>query len=219
MGVAFNNIRQGPGIAYFPAASLAYGENIVVNFGATPFQYLVEGYSPLQLQSSLDNTKTDALLRWTKNVLSLYPGGKFFPEYGRIPNQDYQTLLVITNRLLEFLGPYLHSGFVVEQSFFPFFASCLGLPEKITHNHVISTKDVSYNKTDLLLDIMWTFLEVNLTNRKKRHKYIHKWCKKINLSFISAGIGDENVLGEIMHNFNEPVSFQFAQFGLPIPAL
>ncbi|CAL8088738.1 unnamed protein product [Orchesella dallaii] len=160
LGTAFSNIRRGPGVAYFPAASLAYGENIVSNFGATPLQYLVEGFSPLQLQSSLDNAKTDLLLSWLNSVLSLYPGTKFCPEYvGGANNVDYQTLLVITNRLIEFLGPHLQSGFVVEQSFFPFFASCLGLPEKIMHTDIISAQNISYDKTDLLLDIMWTFLE------------------------------------------------------------
>lgn len=162
MGVAFNNIRRGPGIAYFPAASLAYGENIVTNFGATPFQCLVEGYSPLQIQSNLNNARADLLLQWLNNLLSLYPENQFHPSsaYGGIQSTEYQTLLVITNRLVEFLGPHLQSGYVVEQSFFPFFAKCIGLPEKVTHNDTISSQNISHKKTDLLLDIMWTFLEV-----------------------------------------------------------
>lgn len=160
MGTAFNNIRRGPGIAYFPAASLAYGENIVTNFGATPFQYPIDGYSPLQLQSTVNNAKADSLLAWLNNVLSLYPGDQFYQDYGSVQSQEYQTLLVITNRLVEFLGPHLQSGYVVEQSFFPFFAKCLGLPGKVTHTDIISDQNISYTKTDLLLDIMWTLLEV-----------------------------------------------------------
>jgi len=43
LGVAFTLIRIGPSVAYFPAVSLAYQENIVANFGATPLQFPVDG--------------------------------------------------------------------------------------------------------------------------------------------------------------------------------
>jgi Kip1 ubiquitination-promoting complex protein 1 len=43
LGVAFTDIRRGPHVAYFPAVSLAYQENIVANFGATPLQFPMEG--------------------------------------------------------------------------------------------------------------------------------------------------------------------------------
>lgn len=61
---------------------------------------------------------------------------------------------------MEFLGPHLHSGFVVEQSFYPFFAKILGLPEKISHTDKIVNNQLNYDKASLLMDFMWTFLEV-----------------------------------------------------------
>lgn len=39
LGVAFDNVQYGPGLAYFPAASLSYGESCQMNFGAAPFKY------------------------------------------------------------------------------------------------------------------------------------------------------------------------------------
>ena len=39
LGVAFDNVQYGPGLAYFPAASLSYGESCQMNFGADPFKY------------------------------------------------------------------------------------------------------------------------------------------------------------------------------------
>ena len=39
LGVAFDNVQYGPGLAYFPAASLSYGESCQMNFGASPFKY------------------------------------------------------------------------------------------------------------------------------------------------------------------------------------
>ncbi len=37
--MAFDNVQYGPGLAYFPAASLSYGESCQMNFGGTPFKY------------------------------------------------------------------------------------------------------------------------------------------------------------------------------------
>ncbi|KAB7500764.1 E3 ubiquitin-protein ligase, partial [Armadillidium nasatum] len=48
MGIAFKNIPTGPGIAYFPAFSLAMDESLVVNFGGTPFCYPIHGFRSLQ---------------------------------------------------------------------------------------------------------------------------------------------------------------------------
>ena len=39
LGVAFDNVQYGPGLAYFPAASLSYGESCQMNFGGAPFKY------------------------------------------------------------------------------------------------------------------------------------------------------------------------------------
>ena len=40
LGVAFRNIRQGPGFAYFPAISNGPREDCTANFGNTPFRWL-----------------------------------------------------------------------------------------------------------------------------------------------------------------------------------
>ncbi|KAL6749415.1 concanavalin A-like lectin/glucanase domain-containing protein, partial [Haematococcus lacustris] len=49
LGTAFREVRTlQPHLAYFPAASLSYCERCLLNFGATPFQYPVPGYLPLQ---------------------------------------------------------------------------------------------------------------------------------------------------------------------------
>ena len=39
LGVAFRNVRQGPGYAYFPAISNGPREECTANFGNTPFRY------------------------------------------------------------------------------------------------------------------------------------------------------------------------------------
>lgn len=48
MGIAFDNVRsKEEGMAYFPTVSLSIGEKCLMNFGAIPFVYPVDGYQPL----------------------------------------------------------------------------------------------------------------------------------------------------------------------------
>ena len=51
MGVAFDTVKTGPGFAYFPAFSLSMGENVHVNFGATP---LTVSYTHLTLPTKVN---------------------------------------------------------------------------------------------------------------------------------------------------------------------
>uniref|UniRef100_A0A671M9A4 B30.2/SPRY domain-containing protein n=1 Tax=Sinocyclocheilus anshuiensis TaxID=1608454 RepID=A0A671M9A4_9TELE len=39
LGVAFSNIKTGPGVAYFPAISLSFKESVAFNFGSRPLRY------------------------------------------------------------------------------------------------------------------------------------------------------------------------------------
>ena len=129
-------------------------------------QYAVPGYSPLQLQRSVENAKTDLLLQWLDKVLQLFPNETFMPPdigaRGGISADDYNTLLVISNGIFGFLGPNMHSAFVVERAFLPFFAKTLGLPEKIGQREDITGFPVTPKRAHLLLDAMWTFLEVQI---------------------------------------------------------
>ncbi|XP_047202936.1 E3 ubiquitin-protein ligase RNF123 isoform X2 [Girardinichthys multiradiatus] len=70
LGTAFNNIKMGPGVAYFPAISLSFKESVAFNFGSRPLRYPVEGYLPLQDPPTADLLKAHRLLSHIKNVLS-----------------------------------------------------------------------------------------------------------------------------------------------------
>ncbi|KAI7791397.1 putative E3 ubiquitin-protein ligase RNF123 [Triplophysa rosa] len=85
LGVAFSNIKTGPGIAYFPAISLSFKESVAFNFGSRPlrypymyvcpltrlfFTYPVEGYLPLQSPPTSDLSKANRLLGYIKTLLS-----------------------------------------------------------------------------------------------------------------------------------------------------
>jgi len=115
---------------------------------------------PLQLQLTGDFSKTETLLHWLGKLLNLFPEKQFYPE-AIAHGKDYKTLIVLSNKLIEALGPYFFSGYVVEQAFLPFFAQLLGLPEKVTHESNLTRTNDSFENADLLLDIMWTLMEVS----------------------------------------------------------
>jgi Kip1 ubiquitination-promoting complex protein 1 len=72
MGKAFDSIRLGPGMAYFPAVSLAFTEEVVANFGSTPFWYPVPGFEPIQKAPLHDVAKAEQLCRWLLQLLVLF---------------------------------------------------------------------------------------------------------------------------------------------------
>ncbi|MEQ2179270.1 hypothetical protein GOODEAATRI_022965, partial [Goodea atripinnis] len=46
LGTAFNNIKMGPGVAYFPAISLSFKESVAFNFGSRPLRYPSSSETP-----------------------------------------------------------------------------------------------------------------------------------------------------------------------------
>eukprot|EP00850_Spirogloea_muscicola_P003185 SM000012S25447 [mRNA] locus=s12:1115664:1123627:- [translate_table: standard] len=67
LGVAFTGVRSlEPGLGYFPAVSLSYGERCLLNFGSRPMQHPVPGFLPVQAPPSLDDRPLDSL----ENVLA-----------------------------------------------------------------------------------------------------------------------------------------------------
>ncbi|XP_013161916.1 PREDICTED: uncharacterized protein LOC106113623 isoform X1 [Papilio xuthus] len=63
MGVAFDNVAHGTGVAYFPAVSLAMQEHLYANFGHVPFVFPVEGFSPLQAPPTKECARATLLFK------------------------------------------------------------------------------------------------------------------------------------------------------------
>uniref|UniRef100_A0A8C1SAA7 E3 ubiquitin-protein ligase RNF123 n=1 Tax=Cyprinus carpio TaxID=7962 RepID=A0A8C1SAA7_CYPCA len=68
LGVAFSNIKTGPGVAYFPAISLSFKESVAFNFGSRPLRYPSHFYA--YTPPTTDLTKANRLLGYLKTVLS-----------------------------------------------------------------------------------------------------------------------------------------------------
>ncbi|KAI1287430.1 putative E3 ubiquitin-protein ligase [Halotydeus destructor] len=118
LGLAFNRIRAGPGIVYFPAVSLAYNESLMANFGATPIKYPVPGYQPLQEIPYSDVAKADVLLTWTVNLIkyqSQCNDGPTAPAGLNVPAPGMSlSYFLIGNIIIQKLNALVRNKYVVE---------------------------------------------------------------------------------------------------------
>lgn len=117
LGEAFSNIERGPGVALFPAASLAVNETIVANFGGSPFRHPVAGYNPLQEKPVALLAQTDFLLQNLVNLSRLMSTPKAVPHpkhESKYPS-DKAVYMIIANVLIEKIAPMLLNSYVLEE--------------------------------------------------------------------------------------------------------
>ncbi|KAH0568854.1 E3 ubiquitin-protein ligase RNF123-like [Cotesia glomerata] len=160
LGRAFENIAMGTGIAYFPTVSLAFTENLTANFGSTPLRYPVDGYQCLQLTPHDQVIKASMLIKWLGNLLTMIEedtDNNSCPGFAEKTMSKRTYLMCIARLLMHDLGPLLTIPYIIEAVFLPFFHQQLtpnNHSTKISQNNVINN-----SKVNILLDILWTFLE------------------------------------------------------------
>ena len=100
MGVAFEQVELGPGVAYFPACTLSTNESMRFNFGETPFAFPVSSYAPVFAASSLYARQAEAasslLALLEQQVASAHDGTLALDEWA-----------VRCSAVWRFLGPFL----------------------------------------------------------------------------------------------------------------
>ncbi|RWS07923.1 E3 ubiquitin-protein ligase RNF123-like protein [Dinothrombium tinctorium] len=145
LGQAFNNVKIGQGMVYFPAVSLAYNESLVANFGATPLRYPVEGYQPLEAVPYIELCKADIMFDWIFNLILLEsrnePTSTAFNN-SQSPSRNISSYLIL-NMILERLSPFVTNRYIIE--------ACMLKKLLSFHNN---------HEIHILLDLFWALLEV-----------------------------------------------------------
>lgn len=81
--MAFDNVQYGPGLAYFPAASLSYGESCHMNFGSAPFKYPFDKQRKKKQEKEKKKVKTsfrESVLQFRKIMVGPPDWHKFFKK-------------------------------------------------------------------------------------------------------------------------------------------
>lgn len=129
-------------MAYFPALSLALGESLNINFGATPFRYLQHGYSPLQAPPAVEMESANLCVNWLTSLVNLAHNWHKYPELVRVQGEGawggrerHKTcLLLVAQHIATYLGPLLSKPYVVEDCLLPAIAKTAGIRLEGTHS-------------------------------------------------------------------------------------
>lgn len=132
IGVAFQDVKTGPGFAYFPALSLSMGENVHTNFGGTPLRFPIPGYQPLQEAKVREVRQAHMLLQYLHRLVSV------MVDEDRVvgidvttckadvvspPLSDHRsrscTAFLVAAHIVDKLGPLLKSPYIVEACLIP----------------------------------------------------------------------------------------------------
>uniref|UniRef100_A0A8D0CHN7 E3 ubiquitin-protein ligase RNF123 n=1 Tax=Scleropages formosus TaxID=113540 RepID=A0A8D0CHN7_SCLFO len=151
LGIAFSNIKMGPGIAYFPAISLSFKESVAFNFGSRPLRY------PFQYQLSdpptADLLKANRLLGYIKNVLSTtidtQEGKLVEKDIGEWQLQGDPTVLVTLAHIFNYFAPLMCKVYLVEDVLMNFLLSILEGGGSVEEHPLIQQ----------LLDLFWLLME------------------------------------------------------------
>nr|CAD7194583.1 unnamed protein product [Timema douglasi] len=164
MREAFTNVPIGPGRAYFPAVSLAYTENLVANFGSTPFKYPVPGFEPIQQAPHQDLAKAEKLCHWLYRLLMLFDrkyemiGLESSPQVEDVMSNQ-ALLMGLAREFLRPMASLLLSPYIVEACLMVMLKELCRVPEVLgrSKTNVLSVREK--RRLTLLLDMMWAFLE------------------------------------------------------------
>ncbi|XP_042209259.1 E3 ubiquitin-protein ligase RNF123-like isoform X2 [Homarus americanus] len=169
LGPAFSNVKTGPGIAYFPAVSLALGENLIVNFGATPFRYPQPGFSPLEAPPTSDLVKAYRCVSWLTSLVNL---DMHWLQYTDLVRKEEQLsggrrkacIHLVVQHIAAHLGPLLATPYVVEACLVPALAE---LAEVTPDPHAkstpasrrLGTDGLNLPKAHILFDFLMASME------------------------------------------------------------
>uniref|UniRef100_A0A8C1X100 RING-type E3 ubiquitin transferase n=1 Tax=Cyprinus carpio TaxID=7962 RepID=A0A8C1X100_CYPCA len=158
LGVAFSNIKTGPGVAYFPAISLSFKESVAFNFGSRPLRYPVEGYLPLQSPPTTDLIKANRLLGYLKTVLSTSIDTQeeklVERDSGTWQIQGDPTILVTLAHIFNHFAPLMCKVYLVEDVLMNFLLSILEGGGSVDEHPLIQQ----------LLDLFWLLMEDHEVN-------------------------------------------------------
>lgn len=161
LGIAFDDVSSGPGIALFPAASLAFDDSLTANFGGSPFRHPVDSYHPLQMCPVVKLEKAEFLLNNLVNIARIISTNR--PQKLR-SNKDVSadtTYALLASLLINEIAPILGNNYVIEEKVFKHVKGMCVIRTNIDSNSIIYP---GYQESTLgtFLSLFWTYLQGDL---------------------------------------------------------
>lgn len=160
LGVAFDgkDVSRGPGIALFPAFSLAFDDSLTANFGGSPFRHPIDGYHPLQMQPTAKLEKADFLLNHLVNISRVISTNR--PQKQLRSNKEVSadtTYALLASLLINEISPILCNSYVIEEKVFKHVKGMCVIRTNIDSNSVIYP-GLTESTLGTFLSLFWTYL-------------------------------------------------------------
>lgn len=185
LGVAFDDVERGPGIALFPAVSLAFDDSLTANFGGSPFRHPVSGYQPLQSAPKVKLNKADFLLNHLVNVSRVISTNR--PHKLR-SNKDVSaetTHSLLASILINEMAPILCNSYVIEEKVFKYVKGMCVIRSDIDSNNVIYP-GIPESTLGTFLSLFWTYLHTDIMKcfLNKFVTFLSSMYREVNLTFL-----------------------------------
>ncbi|XP_040165618.1 E3 ubiquitin-protein ligase RNF123 isoform X2 [Anopheles arabiensis] len=167
LGEAFKDIERGPGLALYPAVSLAFNDSLTANFGGSPFKHPVERYKPLQEAPAVALYQADCLLKYLVNLSGA------ISQHARVSNGSQKTshsglvtpesmYMLLAACLIERIAPLLGNSYVVEDKVFSYIRGMCVLRSNShgSKNEAPTQPGAPESTLGTFLTLLWTYLEL-----------------------------------------------------------
>lgn len=160
LGDAFTCVERGPGIALYPAVSLAFDDSLTANFGGSPFRHPVDGYQPLQPYPKEILDKADFLLHHLVNMARVISSNKTANKKSIAAPSTDAVYMILASALIDEFVEILNNSYVVEDKVLNYIKSMCVIRSDIDSNTVIYP-GMPQSTLGTFLTLLWTFIEID----------------------------------------------------------
>ncbi|XP_055546728.1 E3 ubiquitin-protein ligase RNF123 [Wyeomyia smithii] len=162
LGEAFKDIERGPGLALYPAVSLAFNDSLTANFGGSPLKHPVKGYRCLQEPPNIFLFQADCLLQYLVNLagtISRHTQNDPDACCSRTESLSFESMyMLVASMLIGRIAPLLANSYVVEDKVFKYMKGMCVLRSNSKNNP--PTQPGSPESTlGTFLTLLWAYLE------------------------------------------------------------
>lgn len=161
LGVAFTDVERGPGIALFPAVSLAFDDSLSANFGGSPFRHPIEGYQPLQIRPTKKLENAEFLMNHLVNMARLISTNRPQKHKSNKEISMETTYMLLTALLINEIAPILCNSYVIEEKVFTYIKGMCVIRSDIDSNTVIYPGKPE-STLGTFLSLFWNYLDIDV---------------------------------------------------------